>query len=47
MVLARHRDRYLSHYAKYFLDLLYQLFSETEELHMAHKAPLHKPTRTE
>ena len=47
MVLARHRDRYLSHYAKYFLDLLYQLFSETEEKHMGHKAPPHKPARTE
>ena len=47
MVLARHRDRYLSHYAKYFLDLLYQLFSETEEKHMGHKAPPYKPARTE
>lgn len=47
MVLARHKDRYLSHYAKYFLDLLYQLFSETEELHMAHKAPPRKPALAE
>ncbi len=39
LVLARHKDRYLSHYAKYFLELLFQLFSETEELRMTHKAP--------
>lgn len=47
MVLARHKDRYLSHYAKYFLDLLFRFFAETEEKHMGHKAPPHKPARTE
>lgn len=35
--LIRRKDRYLSHYAKYFLDLLFQYFAELEHLHLEHK----------
>jgi hypothetical protein len=32
--LIRHKDRYLSHYAKLFLELLFQYFSDVERIHM-------------
>jgi len=35
--LIRRKDRYLSHYAKYFLDLLFQYFDELEHIHLEHK----------
>lgn len=35
LVLARHKDRYLSHYAKYFLDLLFQFHDRAAEIRMA------------
>lgn len=35
--LIRMKDRYLSHYSKFFLDLLFQYFSSTERVHMGRK----------
>lgn len=35
--LIRHKDRYLSHYSKFFLDLLFQYFADAEQVHMEHK----------
>lgn len=35
--LIRHKDRYLSHYSKYFLELLSQFFADTEQVHVEHK----------
>ena len=32
--LIRHKDRYLSHYAKHFLDLLFQYFADTQQVQM-------------
>ena len=32
--LIRHKERYLSHPSKYFLELLFQYFSEIEQIHM-------------
>ena len=35
--LIRMKDRYLSHYSKFFLDLLFQYFSNVERVHMGRK----------
>lgn len=35
--LIRHKDRYLSHYSKFFLDLLFRYFADAEQIHMEHK----------
>lgn len=35
--LIRMKDRYLSHYSKFFLDLLFQYFSSVERFHMDRK----------
>jgi len=35
--LIRRKDRYLSHYSKFFLDLLFQYFEELEHIHLDHK----------
>lgn len=35
--LIRRKDRYLTHYAKYFLDLLFRYFDELEHIHLEHK----------
>jgi len=35
--LIRHKDRYLSHFAKLFLDLVFRYFSEVEQIHLDHK----------
>lgn len=35
--LIRHKDRYLSHYSKFFLDLLFSYFADAEQIHMEHK----------
>ena len=35
--LIRRKDRYLSHYSKYFLDLLFRYFDELEHTHMDRK----------
>lgn len=35
--LVRHKDRYLSHYSKFFLDSLFQYFADVEQIHMARK----------
>ena len=32
--LIRVKDRYLPHYAKFFLEQLYQYFEEVEQIHM-------------
>lgn len=32
--LIRHKDRYLSHYSKFFLEILFQYFADTEQVHM-------------
>ncbi len=34
--LIRMKDRYLSHYSKFFLDQLFQYFSSVEQFHMEH-----------
>ena len=36
--LIRRKDRYLSHYAKYFLELVSRYFSEVERMHLEHLA---------
>jgi len=36
--LVRRKDRYLSHYAKYFLELLFQYFDDVEHIRMERKA---------
>lgn len=38
LTLIRRKDRYLAHYSKYFLDLLFNYFSDVEHLHMERKA---------
>lgn len=35
--LIRHKKRYLAHYSKLFLDLLFQYFSEIEQVHLGRK----------
>lgn len=35
--LIRHKKRYLAHYSKLFLDLLFQYFSEIEQVHLSRK----------
>lgn len=35
--LIRMKDRYLSHYSKFFLDMLFQYFSSAERVHMGRK----------
>lgn len=35
--LIRRKDRYLSHYSKFFLDLMFQYFDKLEHIHMSRK----------
>lgn len=35
--LIRHKDRYLSHYAKLFLELVFQYFARAEQIHLERK----------
>ena len=35
--LIRMKDRYLSHYSKYFLEILLQYFSDIEHIHLTRK----------
>lgn len=35
--LIRHKERYLSHYSKLFLDMVFQYFSEVEQIHLDRK----------
>ena len=35
--LVRRKDRYLSHYARYFLELLFHYFDDLEHIHLEHK----------
>lgn len=37
--LVRHKERYLSHYTRYILELICQFFAETEQIDMSRKAP--------
>ena len=37
--LIRMKDRYLSHYSKFFLELLSQYFNGVEQVHMGRRAP--------
>lgn len=37
--LIRHKERYLSHYSKFFLELLFQYFADTEQVHMERIVP--------
>ena len=35
--LIRRKDRYLSHYSKFFLELLFRYFEELDHIHLEHK----------
>ena len=43
LVLARHKDRYLSRYSRYFLELLFDFHTKAARMQMARKAPAPLP----
>ncbi len=42
--LIRHKERYLSHFSKFFMELLFQYFNEIERVRVEYVVKLDKPT---